>query len=235
MIWKLVLIGFIVIIPVLLFKFKIKINFKSFLSKGFRPKRSGFGVFCFTAAQGGGKTTSLVAYLLDNKDKIYVFSNIHSVSIDELGITYFKGFSELNAIKDRLDNGDKELWSKIGSKQVVFVYDELFQELMRGTKLSKDILDFLSQMRKRKFIFLTTCQYWSELPLSYRKFVRYQIDTKMIPLIFSGLLIQRYRDGENMKWDDSEQDFVAPLVKTCVEHTRLSVVRSFDTYEKIKS
>ena len=152
-----------------------------------------------------------------------------------MSIRYFTGFSELNEYKTMLDTNKDNILSEIGSKQVVFVYDELFQELMRGSKLNKDILDFLSQMRKRKIIFLTTCQYWSELPLSYRKFVRYQIDTKMIPLIFSGLLIQRYRDGENMKWDDSEQDFVAPLVKTCVEHTRVIVVNCFDTYEKIKS
>ena len=113
MIFKIILIGLIVIIPVLLFKFKIKINFKSFLSKGFRPKRSGFGVYCFTASQGGGKTTSLAAYLYDNRDKLYVFSNIHTLKIKGMPIRYFTGFSELNEYKTMLDTNKDNIWSEI--------------------------------------------------------------------------------------------------------------------------
>lgn len=232
---KVILILIIIILPLLLWKFKIKINIKSFLSKGFKPKRSGFGTYCFSGKQGSGKTTALVSYLYDNKDKIFVISNIHSIKINGLGIRYFKGLSELNDYKDILDDYTNDIWSEIGSKQVVFVYDELFQELIRGSKVDKRTMDFLSQMRKRHIIFLTTCQDWGELPLSYRRLCRYQIDCKMIPLIFTGLIFRRYRDAENMKWDDSEQDFVAPLVKTEIEHTRLNVAKSYDTLEKIKS
>lgn len=232
---KFIIIGIIIIIPILLIKFKVLINFKSFLSKGFRPKRSGFGIYCFNGGQGSGKTTSLCSFLYDHKDNIFVFSNIHSINIKGLPIIYFTGLRELNLWKDRLDTNYNNLWSQIGQKQVIFVYDELFQELTKGTKLDKPTIDFLSQMRKRKIIFLTTCQYWSELPISLRRFVRFQIDCKMIPLIISGLLIQRYRDGENMKWSNDDQDFVAPLVKTCIEKTRINVVNSFNTFEKIKS
>lgn len=232
---KFIIILVVIAIPLLLWKFKIKIHFKSFLSKGFKPKRSGFGTYCFTGKQGTGKTNALVSYLYDNKDKIFVFSNIHSINIKGLGIRYFTGLQGLNNIKDILDDVNNELWSEIGSKQVIFVYDELFQELIRGSRVDKRTMDFLSQMRKRHIIFLTTCQDWGELPLTYRKMCRYQIDCSIIPLIFTGLIIRRYRDAENMKWDDQEQDFVAPLVKTEVEHTRLSVVKSFDTLEKIKS
>lgn len=233
--WKLIIIGVLVIIPILLFKFKIKIHLKSFLSKGFRPKRTGFGTYCFSGKQGSGKTTALVSYLYDNKDKIYVISNIHSIKLKGLAIEYFSGLSELNDYKDKLDNPNSEINARIGGKQVIFVYDELFQELMRGSRVDKRTMDFLSQMRKRHVIFLTTCQDWAELPITYRKMCRYQIDCKMIPLFFSGLILRRYRDAENMKWDETEQDFVAPLVKTEVEHTRLSVVKCFDTLEKIKS
>ena len=230
-----ILIGLAIVIPILLLKFRVKIFLKSFLSKGFRPKRSGFGTYCFTGKQGTGKTTALISYLYDNKDKIFVFCNIHSVKIPGLSIKYFKGLKELNSYKDILDNNIDNIWSEIGSKQVIFVYDELFQELDRHSKVAKDTLDFLTQMRKRHIIFLTTCQDWAELPITYRKMCRYQIDCKMIPLIFSGIILRRYRDAENMKWDEQEQDFVAPLVKTEVEHTRLSVVKCFDTLEKIKS
>ena len=232
---KLFLILLAIITPLLMFKFKIKLNIKSFLSKGFRPKRNGFGTYCFTGKQGTGKTTALVSYLYDNKDKIFVFSNIQSINIPGLSIRYFKGLRELNQFKDILDDYDNDIWSYIGSKQIIFVYDELFQELDRHTRVAKDTLDFLTQMRKRHIIFLTTCQNWSELPITYRRMCRFQIDCRLIPLLFTGLVFRRYRDAENMKWDDQEQDFVAPLVKTEIEHTRSKIVKCFDTYEKIKS
>ena len=106
---KLIIIGVILIIPILLIKFKIKINLKSFLSKGFRPKRTGFGTYCFTGKQGTGKTTALVSYLYDNKDKIFVISNIQSIKMNGLGIRYFKGLKGLNEYKDILDDKSNDI------------------------------------------------------------------------------------------------------------------------------
>ena len=107
--------------------------------------------------------------------------------------------------------------------------------LQKGDKLSKEVLDFLCQMRKRKIIFLTTAQEWAEIPLSFRRFCRYQIDCCMIPILTSGILIKIFYDAENMKWSNDEQEHVAPLLETTITHTRKYIADSYDTFLRISS
>ena len=116
-----------------------------------------------------------------------------------------------------------------------FNYDEIFTELMKGSKLSKPVLDLLCQMRKRKIIFLTTAQEWSEIPLSFRRFCRYEIDCKMIPFLWTGFLLKTFKDAENMKWSNDEQEHIAPLVETTITHTRKKIADSYDTFLRISS
>ena len=96
------LIFFAVIMIIYCWKAHVKIKFKSFKGKGFRPKRGKFGTYCYVGKQGKGKTYSLVEYLIDNNNKIQVFSNIHNIS-NVSNITYFTGFKELIEIKDKMD------------------------------------------------------------------------------------------------------------------------------------
>lgn len=237
---------------------KVKIKFKTFLKPGFRPARGIFGVYCYTGKQGKGKTYSIVEYLLDNKDKNVVFCNI--ADIHGLDYFYFTGFDELIKLKKILDFNyleRSELFDyiktfnfsderstsivymleevKLKKKQLVFVYDEIFTELQKNTKISKDVIDFLCQMRKRKIIFLTTAQEWAEIPLTFRRFCRYQIDCIMIPILFTGILIKRFNDAENMKWSDEEQEHVAPLLETTITHTRKEIANSYNTYLRVSS
>lgn len=237
---------------------KVRIKFRTFLKPGFRPARGIFGVYCYTGKQGKGKTYSIVEYLLDNKDKSVVFCNI--ADIKGLDYFYFVGFDELIKLKKILDFNylDKaELFNyckslkfddersvsivnfledvKSKKKQLVFVYDEIFTELQKNTKISKDVIDFLCQMRKRKIIFLTTAQEWAEIPLTFRRFCRYQIDCIMIPIFFTGILIKRFNDAENMKWSDEEQEHVAPLLETTITHTRKEIANSYNTYLRVSS
>ena len=173
---------------------------------------------------------SLVEYLLDNKKKIEVFCNIGN--INNLTYSHFTGFKELIDIKHKLDD-ETLVYDK--SKQLVIVYDEIFTELQKGSKLNKEILDFLCQMRKRKIIFLTTCQEWAELPLSYRRFCRYEIDCNMIPFLWFGILIKQFKDAEQMKWSNDDQEFVAPLQETTITKCRKSIADSYDTFLRISS
>ena len=139
----------IIVIIVLCIKNKVHIKFRTFKGKGFRPERGDFGLFVYCGSQGKGKTYSLVEYLVDNNKKIKVFSNITGIqNVDD--IKYFRGFSGLIDIKHQLDNGEIVVPKKT---QLVIVFDEIFTELQRGDKLSKEVLDFLCQMRKRKIIF----------------------------------------------------------------------------------
>lgn len=230
---------FILIIILFFKKSNLSIKWRTFKEKGARSVCGDFGVYCYNGSQGKGKTYSLTEFVYDNSD-IVVFSNypfhddvIKSKFIKK--ITYYSGFDGLIDIKNKLDKN--ELDDIIGTSQVVIIYDELFQELMRGDKLSKDVLDFLSQMRKRQIIFLTSAQYWSEIPITFRKFVRFQIDCNFLnfPFLPFSLLIKTFRDGENMKWSNDEQEFIAPIIETTVTKVRRSVFNSYDTMYRVSS
>lgn len=211
------------------FILKLKIKFKTFLSKGFKAVRGLFGLYVYTGKQGKGKTYSVVEYLIDNSHKIKVFSNIHNISNVE-DITYFTGFKELIDIKHKLDRGEIHT-----DKQLVFVYDEIFTELQKHSKLNSEVLDFLCQMRKRKIIFLTTAQEWAEIPLTFRRFCRYQIDCSMINIFVTSILIKRFNDAENMKWDEQYQEHIAPLIDITITHCRKFIADSYDTFLRISS
>lgn len=220
----------LVVIACLLWKNKVKIKWRTFKGKGFRPERGIFGLYVYNGKQGTGKTYSVVEYLLDNKDDIEVYCNIKG--IQGINYTFFTGFEQLLKLKEMLDN-DTLVYDK--SKQLVFVYDEIFTELIKGSKLAKPVIDFLCQMRKRKIIFLTTCQEWAELPLSFRRFCRYEIDCQMIPFMWTGFLIKTFKDAENMKWSNDDQEHVAPLIETTVTKCRRSISDSYDTFLRISS
>lgn len=225
---KLLFILFICVIGVFFYKNKIHIKLKSFLHKGFLPQRGNFGVYCYCGKQGTGKTYSVVEYLIDNQKNSLIFANIKDIK--NIEYEFYVGFKGLLEIKHRIDNGDIST-----DKQIVIVYDELFTELQRFSKLSPEVMDFLCQMRKRKIILLTTCQQWRQVPKDFRDFCRYQIDCNMINLFFVGLLIKRFKDAENDKWDDSEQDFVAPLLETTISKCRKFIANSYDTFLRISS
>lgn len=227
-----ILLIILVIIFVLLILYcithKVKIKWKTFLKKGFRPVRGNFGVYCYCGKQGKGKTYSLVEYLNDNKEDILCFCNIKGITCCEY--TYYTGFSELMQIKRYIDNPKFST-----DKQIVIVYDEIFTELQKQSKINKEVLDFLCQMRKRKIIFLTTAQEWAEIPLTFRRFCRYQIDCCMIPFFGTGVLLKRFYDAENMKWSNDEQEHIAPLVESTITHTRKHIADSYDTFLRISS
>ena len=234
---------FVLLLVILIFLFfkknNLSIKWRTFKEKGARSVTGDFGVYCYNGSQGKGKTYSLTEFVYDN-DGIIVFSNypFHNKVIKSKyikNIIYYSGFDGLIDIKNKLDN--KELEDVIQNKQVVIIYDELFQELMRGDKLSKDVLDFLSQMRKRQIIFLTSAQYWSEIPITFRKFVRYQIDCNFLnfPFLPFSLLVKTFRDGENMKWSNDDQEFIAPIIETTITKVRKSVFNSYDTMYRVSS
>ena len=226
----LVVIGIIILVVVKV-KMHIRIKYKTFFKRGFLPKRGNFGLYVYTGAQGKGKTYSLVEYLIDNSDHIIAYSNITGIK-NVKDIHYYCGFDGLLQIKKDLDSGVLKIPKK---KQLVIVYDEVFTELQRGDKVSKGVLDFLCQMRKRKIIFLTTAQYWSELPITYRRFCRYQIDCNMINLFVVGFLIKIFHDAEQMKWSNDDMDFIAPITETSITKCRKIIANSYDTFLRISS
>lgn len=197
---------------------KIKIKFKTFLKKGFAPKRGKFGVYCYCGKQGQGKTYSAVEYLLHNKDK-RIYSNVKTIK----GVKYtpIGGFDDLLKLRDQTD--------------CIILYDEIFTALTKQSKLNTDVLDFLSQMRKRRIIFITTAQEWLEINMTLRRYCRFQIDCRMINFFGLGILIKTFHDAESMKWSNEDNEYVAPLLETSISKCNLEVANSYDTFEQIES
>ena len=197
---------------------KIKIKWPTFFKKGFAPNRGKFGVYCYCGKQGQGKTYSVVEFLLQNKDK-RIYSNITTLQ----GVKYspIGDFNDLLALRSESD--------------CIIVYDEIFTALTRSSRINTDVLDFLSQMRKRRIIFLTTAQEWLEINITLRRYCRYQIQCRMFNILGLGILIKTFSDAENMKWSNDDNDYVAPLLETSISKCNLYVANSYDTYEQIES
>lgn len=210
---------FVVSIVFLLIRFRhTKIKFKTFFKKGFAPKRGRFGVYCYCGKQGSGKTYSVVEFLKQQKD-IKIYSNISTLK--GIKYTYFNGFDKLLELRNEHD--------------CIIVYDEIFTALTKSTRLSNEVLDFLSQMRKRRIIFLTTAQEWLEINITLRRYCRYQIECKMLNILGLGVLIKSMYDAEQLKWSNDDNEYIAPLVETTISKCNISVANSYDTFEQIKT
>lgn len=215
---RLFLLVFLIAIIYFIHQKHLRIKFTTFFHKGFAPKRGKFGVYCYCGKQGQGKTYSVVEFLRKNKDK-KIFCNI--ASIKDLDYTYFNGFDQLLELRNEHD--------------CIIVYDEIFTALTKSSKLNTDVLDFLSQMRKRRIIFLTTAQEWLEINITLRRYCRFQIDCHMRNFFGLGILIKHFYDAEQMKWSQEDNEYVAPLLETSISKCNVIVANSYDTYEQIKT
>lgn len=215
MLW-IVLVVFLVVFIVRFRKTRIK--WRTFFKKGFAPKRGKFGVYCYCGKQGSGKTYSVVEFLSQQKG-VPIYANISTLT--GIDYTYFSGFEELLKLRDKSD--------------CIIVFDEIFTALTKGSKLNTDVLDFLSQMRKRRIVFLTTAQEWLEINITFRRYCRYQIDCKMLNIFGLGLLLKFCYDAEQMKWSQEDNEYVAPLEETTISKCNVSVAKKYDTFEQIKT
>lgn len=213
------LIFIIVLIFILFIRFRhTKIKFKTFLKKGFTPKRGKFGVYCYCGKQGSGKTYSAVEFILNNKN-IPIYSNVSSIK--GLDYTYFSGFSQLLELRDKTD--------------CIIFYDEIFTALTKSSKINNEVLDFLSQMRKRRIIFITTAQEWLEINITLRRYCRYQIECNMRNILGLGILTKSMYNAEQLKWSNEDNEYIAPLIETTISKCNISVANSYDTFEQIKT
>jgi hypothetical protein len=215
---------FIIIAIVFIFlyikKNHIVLKFRTFLKKGFLVDSGAYGVYCYCGKQGSGKTYSAIEYLLAHKD-YEIYSNVKSIK--GLKYHYISNFNDLLNIENST------------SSNIIIFYDEIFSFLSRNDKMSKDVLSFLSQMRKRKIIFITTAQEWLEINITLRRYVRFQVDCSIYNFFNRSFLIKVFRDGDNLHWDNLENDYVAPVLETSISKMNLIIANSYDTYETIKS
>lgn len=217
--FKYLLILGVVILVIVCYQNKIRIKWHTFFKKGFKIETGPWGVYCYDGKQGSFKTYSVVEFLLANKDK-RIYSNVKSIK----GVKY----TPIDDIDDLLDLRNE-------SDCIIF-FDEIFTAITKSSKINADIdiMDFLSQMRKRHIIFLTTAQEWLELDITLRRYCRYRIHCRGFHFLFINLIIKTFSDAESMKWSQQDNEYVAPLLETTISKPNLYVANSYDTFETIK-
>lgn len=215
---------------IFVFRSHLKIDWKSLFKQGFSKKDNAFGLYTYTGKQGEGKTYSAIKFISQQKNRFnyIIITNVHS----------FNEFEDTIYIDDIMELIDfvKINHDKNGKKYLIF-FDEIFTVLMKGQSINNDILSFLAQLRKRGIIFVTTAQEWSEIPLTFRRFCRFQISCHMfsLPLINKAFLTNKINDGYNAKWNNDTQEFEAPTLQTNFSKGNLDVINMYDTFEVIKT
>ena len=226
-----ILLIFIVVICYILmytFKNKIHLDFASFFKKGFRKISNKFGVFCYTGKQGTGKTYSAVDFCIKRKleNDYRIITNVKSFNI----------FSDTIYMENIMDIIKYCTRFKENEENVLIFFDEIFTVLEKGGSLAREVLSFISQLRKRGIIFVTTAQEWAEINITLRRYVRFQISCNMIslPITNTAIIVNQVNDGDKLRWNNDLQEFVAPIIQTNIAKGKLSVIESYDTYETIK-
>lgn len=214
----------------------VRFDLKSFLKTGFSKRDDKFGLYTFVGQQGEGKTYSAVrmAIRLKQQDGYTIITNLESFNVYEDTI-YEKDI--LKIIDTVIESTDNNFDNRC---KYIVLFDEIFTVLMRNAKnLSYliPITNFLAQLRKRKIIFITTAQIWNEIPIEFRRLCRFVVSCHMFnfPIFNKAITINRIGDGYNTRWDDQQQDFVAPVLQTNIAKGNQLIIDSYDTFETIQT
>ena len=76
----------------------------------------------------------MVEFLKQQPKEMRIYANIDSLK--GINYTYFNGFDNLLKLRNQHD--------------CIIFYDEIFTALTKSSRINTDVLDFLSQMRKRR-------------------------------------------------------------------------------------
>lgn len=161
----------------------------------------------------------MVEFLKNQPKEMRIYANINT--LNGIKYTYFNGFDKLLQLRAEHD--------------CIIVYDEIFTALTKSSKMTTDVLDFLSQMRKRRIVFLTTAQEWLEINITLRRYCRYQIECHMYNILGLGILLKSMYDAEQLRWSNDDNEYIAPLIETTISKCNVSVANSYDTFEQIKT
>lgn len=208
----------LVVIVIYFIKNKIRIKLDTFLKKGILAQSDRFGVYCFHAKQGQGKTYNCVRFLMNNRHNMPIISNIHLFNFD---VPYIYE-TDYNKILEMSKDGGK-----------LILYDEIFSKFNKNSKTDPETINFLSQMRKRGNILLTTAQDWLELPVWLRRKVKIDIQCSRRNILWFTIIKEVYGDADNMKWDNNENEYISPIIMTSISKMNKEIANAYDTYETI--
>lgn len=227
------IISAILIIMIIFFKIKeqkLNIDVESFTKKGFKKTDDAFGVYLYTGKQGTGKTYSAVRFCENFRDEnTVIITNVKSYA-DRCKCVYIISFIDI------MEYCKNELKKKNKRKIIIF-FDEIFTVIEKSGSLKKSFLSFLSQLRKRGIVLISTAQEWSEINITLRRYCRYQIDCNMrnLKLNKNALCVNSINDGDNIKWNNDVQEFIAPLIETNIFKGNKEIIDKYDTFEIIET
>lgn len=230
------IIFFLLVIVIYYCKFVIhlSIDWKTLYRKGFQKIDNQFGLFAYCGKQGHGKTYSAIKFCIDRKleSNAIIITNVKSFKVFTDTI-YIESITELiNYVIDYCESLPPDT-----TPNIVIFFDEIFTVLEKQTRISKEILSFISQLRKRKIVFVTTAQEWLEINVTFRRYVRYQIDCNMfsLPIFKTAFIINNINDGEQLKWSAEDNEYIAPRLLTKFSKGNLSIIESYDTFETVST
>lgn len=179
-----------------------------------------------------GKTFASVKFCIDrlnhNIDTILI-TNVFSFQVDGLQdrIFYERNIFDIMNLAINLKNQGYD---------VLIFYDEIFSVITKNNDIGKETRSFISQLRKRQIVFITTAQEWGEINITFRKYVRFKIDCNMLSLPFSqnAFQINKICDGETVHWNEQIQDFDNDIISTNIFKCALAIAESYDTFETIQ-
>lgn len=221
----------IIVVIVVIFKFlydnKIVFRFETLLRKGFKVACEKFGTYCFCGKMGSGKTYSVVDFIDSIRSKdMKVVTNVLSYANKNKDFCIYE--PDFYKIIDNFTNG-------VYDYNYIIFYDEIFTLLEKG-KLNRSILAFISQLRKMHVYLVTTAQEWLEINVTFRRYVRYQVDCKMFNFAnLCAFSINEINDGYSLKWSNEDNEYIAPRIKTTIKKCSKKLADSYDTFEVIKT
>ena len=221
----LILVIIIISILIKIKKDKIHIEFKSFTQKGFKKTDDMYGIYCWDGKQGSGKSYSVAQYIENIRGNKIIITNQYGYYLKHKNYAIYE--SNIYDIIDKFNNHTY-------STNYIIFFDELFSMVKKG-ELPQEIVTFISQLRKRHLIFLTTVQEWLDTNVSFRRYVKFSVSCNMFN--FLNLFAVSYnivQSGYDMKWDKDENTYVAPVLWTSIRKCNKKIADSYDTDEVIQ-
>ena len=192
---------------------KIKIDFSTFFMPSPKKINDDFGIYLITGYQGSGKTYYGI-YLMENKKKKKIYTNIKSYSSTINEVHYF------DKLEDILENVEDDC---------VFLIDEISKKYTKDTKQDLKFYSWLQQSRKhRRYVYLITQEY-IQVPIWLRGIANQVYTTSKLPLfpIFKTSLGVPVLD-DNYEW--------GIVVLSVIFYKRTKKISDcYDTFESINT
>lgn len=209
-----------------LWRNKIVFRFDTLFRKGFKRIQDMYGVYCWIGKQGDGKTLSVLDWLIEKTKRTdrKIITNVYSFYNSHKDICiYEKSFYQ---IIENFNNGTY-------TREYIIFYDELFTLLEKG-KLQKNILGFISQLRKRGIYLVTTVQEWLDINVTFRRYCRFYVECKMYDKFGCAWSVNQIHNGYEMKWNNEINEYESPIIKTTIKKCSKAIADSYDTNEVIE-